>query len=298
MNLSVNSQFEEFYQSVYGDRWPRLRDALLKKEIQAARWNAFRGAPPTDLKPTLLENCFPSEGVQPLRDDSGLLDFYVMDPASVVVARALDVQPADRVLDMCAAPGGKALVLSESIGEDGELIANEISEGRRDRLTKVIQQYVPRDRRDQIWVKGADGVRFGLKEPGSFDRVLLDAPCSGERHLLETPKEYDAWTVKRTKGLAQRQYALICGALLALKPGGRLVYSTCALSQFENDGVVEKFLKKKGDQIQSLPAEEVYRSTAKTLTEIEYEKTEYGLIFLPDRCGFGPMYFSVLERLG
>lgn len=296
MNLSVNFQFEDFYKSVYGDRWPTLREALLKKETQAARWNKYRGTPPSAMSPHLLENCFSAENIQPLRDDSGLLDFYIMDPASVIVARSLDVRSGDRVLDMCAAPGGKTLVLAEALGGEGELIANEISEGRRERLTKVIQQYVPREARDHIWVKGVDGVRFGLKEPGSFDRILLDAPCSGERHLLENQKEYDTWTVKRTKGLAQRQYALICGALLALKPGGRLVYSTCALSPLENDDVVKKFLKKKGDQIHVLPVEEVFSQTARALGSIAYEKTEYGLSFLPDRCGFGPMYFSVFQR--
>lgn len=293
----MNFQFEEFYQSVYGDRWQALRQALFKKEMQSARWNAFRGEPPLGLKPSLLENCFVSENLQPLRDESGLLDFYIMDPASVVVARALDVQPGDRVLDMCAAPGGKTLVLAECLSDEGELIANEISESRRERLTKVIQQYVPRARRDGIWVKGADGVRFGLKEPESFDRILLDAPCSGERHLFENQKEYEGWTIKRTKGLAQRQYALICAALLALKPGGRLVYSTCALSPIENDEVVKRFLKKKADMICLLSAEEVFLQTARALDSVEYEKSEFGISFLPDRCGFGPMYYSVLQKI-
>src|SRR5690606_34191383 len=122
----------------------------------------------------------------------------IMDPASVMVARALEAQSGDRVLDMCAAPGGKSLILIEALKEDGQIFCNDLSPERRERLKKVIQQYVPRDVRNRVWVTGKDGVQFGLKEPESFDRVLLDAPCSGERHILENATAQAEWSPRRT----------------------------------------------------------------------------------------------------
>lgn len=281
--------FEKFFKSIYADRWDSIYAALLVSEKQMCRWSQFtlqeNSPPPSEAH---FNHCtWYEKNTQPERGESGLLNFYVMDPASIVVARSLQIQPGDRVLDMCAAPGGKSLILAESIREAGELICNEPSAPRRERLKKVIQQYIPRDIRDRVWVTGTDGVRVGLKNPDEFDAILVDAPCSGERHLLHSPKDLAEWSESRTKNLAQKQYGLICSALLALKSGGRLVYSTCSLSPFENDGVIEKFLKKKGDEME--------------LTDVLFdhphiEKTKFGWAFLPDRSGFGPMYFSVLQK--
>lgn len=293
-------RFDSFYSGIFGERWVPLRASLEKPERQVFRWNAFCSADPARCGGLEILTDFvywrPS-ALQPERDEGGLLDGYVMDPASLAPAWALGVQPGDRVLDVCAAPGGKTLVLAEKLfaGGDlrGELTANDLSSERRQRLTKVLQQYVPRDVREgRVFVTGRDGAQFGLKQPGSFDRILLDAPCSGERHLLENESELSAWSPRRSEGLASRQYALLCGAWLALRAGGRLVYSTCALSNLENDGVAGKFLKKKKPRLLHdqgelpLPAELTKRM----------EATEHGWHFLPDRADIGPIYFAVFEK--
>jgi 16S rRNA C967 or C1407 C5-methylase (RsmB/RsmF family) len=209
-----------------------------------------------------------------------------MDPASYWAAKALEVWPGDQVLDMCAAPGGKSLILAEALTSSGELIANEVSEARRERLKKVIQQYVPRDIRDRIWVTGKDGGKFALTHKQKFDRILVDAPCSGERHLFETAKELQEWKVSRSEKLAQRQYALLTAALLAAKPGGRIVYSTCSISDLENDLVIERLLKKKEGQFEVLES---------SLPMTEAERTRFGIQMWPDRCEAGPIYYSVLQ---
>lgn len=237
-----------------------------------------------------LESCsLLNEGMHfiPERQEDDLLDAYVMDPGSVFVAKALEVQSGDRVLDMCAAPGGKTLVFIEALKSDGEIISNDLSPERRERLKKVIQQYVPRHVRDRVWVHGKDAVQYGLREPNSFDRILLDAPCSGERHVLENAQALKDWSPRRTEHQATRQYSLISAAFLALKEGGRLVYSTCSISPSENDEVVKKLLKKKKGAI---------RLVETPLPFAHAEKTECGYIFLPDRCGFGPLYYAVLEK--
>lgn len=288
--------FFDHFQKIYGERWPALYEALVKGEQQVARKNNL--SPVEDLsvkkwssfpEKSELPGCYwlPSgQHVQPERNADELLDIYIMDPASVMVARALDVQSGDRVLDMCAAPGGKSLVLIESLKEEGEIFCNDLSPERRERLKKVIQQYVPRDVRDRVWVTGKDGVQFGLKEPESFDRILLDAPCSGERHILENKTAQEEWSPRRTEHLASRQYSLLAAALLAVKPGGRIVYSTCSISPAENDEVIKKLLKKKKDAVRLVEAS----------LGVDGERTEFGVVYLPDYCGFGPLYFSIIEK--
>lgn len=262
--------FEKFFSEVYGPRWGRLLLSLQADEHQVRRPNRFADS-------------FESE-----RANNGLLTHYIMDPASIAAARALDVQAGDRVLDMCAAPGGKTLILAEALRERGELIANELSEARRERLKKVIQQYVSRDTRERVWISGKDGGKFALTEKDGFDRILVDAPCSGERHLLQNKKELAEWSRSRSEKLAQRQYALLTAALLACKPGGRIVYSTCSISPLENDGVIDKLLKKKDG----------FSVVAAALPGLPgAELTRHGVQIFPDLCEAGPIYYSVLEKI-
>lgn len=286
------SKFNDYYQEIYGDRWPLILQAMRNPERQIARWNRWAGSPSPEF--SKLEKChskaywqdskFP---IVPGRGENDLLNVYIMDPASDFVARQLPIQAGDKVLDMCAAPGGKSLILMEALDESGELIANEPSAARRDRLTKVIQQYVPREKRDRLWVTGKEGVAFGLKHPQEFDQILVDAPCSGERHLLQNEKELSQWTKKRGEGLAHRQYALICSALLAVKPKGYILYSTCSVNPLENEKNIEKLLKKKKGEVEVVPVSDLHPDS---------EAASQGYYFLPDRCGYGPMYFCLLRK--
>lgn len=281
--------FDDFYRGHFGDRWDQLKEALLRPEKQIFRYNRFadgeRGV--GDFENGVGEWMQASGGRRPERAPNGLLDGYIMDPASWWVAQALDVQDGDEVLDLCAAPGGKSLILAEALMANGSLVANEVSEGRRDRLSGVIRQYISRDVRERVRVSGRDGGLWGIREPGTFDRILVDAPCSGERHLLESPKDLATWSVRRSEGLATRQYTMVCSALLTARPGGRIVYSTCALSPLENAGVVRKLMKKKSDELrlieQPLPA--------------GAEAVEGGVQFFPDTSGFGPIFYAVFERI-
>ncbi|NDG84395.1 MAG: RsmB/NOP family class I SAM-dependent RNA methyltransferase [Proteobacteria bacterium] len=253
------SAFFSHYQEIYGTRWSTLLQGLL--------------AP----APKVSRACF------------GGYASYVMDPASIRAAKALGVQPGDRVLDMCAAPGGKSLILAESLAGKGVLIANELSSTRRRRLKEVIDTHVPEEQRDLITITGFDGNLFGLKRAGEFDRVLLDAPCSSEAHLLAEDPDMKDWRESRTRQLAMRQYSLLCSALLALKPGGALVYSTCSISPLENDGVIGRLLERKADQVMLDP-------DAADLPDLE--KTESGFQIFPDRSGgAGPIYLSRLVKL-
>lgn len=312
--------FYRHFEKIYGERWGDLFEALRKPEKQVARKNAWVAGESSAVVPPRhpLFDCVwmtASLAATPLRrvGPEELLEAYVMDPASVLAARALDVQDGDRVLDMCAAPGGKTLIVAENLVTSGEIFANDLSPERRDRLKKVIQQYIPRRVRDRVWVTGKDAVQFGLREPDSFDRVLLDAPCSGERHVLENKRAQEEWSPRRGENLATRQYSLLCAALLAVKPGGRIVYSTCSINPAENDGVLDKLLRKKGEAVRIVPVTSTEALVGGAPLEVASsgavppgaaapfatvgEKTQHGVIFLPDRCGFGPLYYAVLERV-
>ena len=274
--------FDEYYSSIYNSRWPILKEALLKNDLKVKKpvFQKFSSNLNTD---EILQLEKWKKG-----DELPGSDSYIMDPASIIAASSLKIPLDGHILDMCAAPGGKSLVLLERlINSDGILWSNEISAARRDKLKNVIRTYIPEIFREKIFIKGKDGVRYGLMHPDFFDAILLDAPCSGERHLLHEQKELDKWSIKRTKRLAKTQYALLCSALLSVKPGGNIIYSTCSLSPLENDDVIERLLTKKQNDVE--------------LNEINFndpriEKTKYGHIILPDKSNFGPIYFASLQK--
>ncbi|PIZ74766.1 hypothetical protein COY07_00175 [Candidatus Peregrinibacteria bacterium CG_4_10_14_0_2_um_filter_43_11] len=171
--------------------------------------------------------------------------FYPMNASSLLPVLALRVQPDDVVLDACAAPGGKALFLSEFIGTKGHLVANDNSPNRRQRMRQMFEQYGATS--IEVWGRKAETIF--KTNPGDFDKILVDAPCSSEKHVLNSAKHLGEWSYGRIRQLKQRQIALLSGLFLALKPGGRMVYSTCAFTPEENEEVVAKLLKKKQDAI-------------------------------------------------
>ena len=290
-----NEKFEAYFSSVYKERWPALYKALLNKETQVLRKNKFANFAAEEKftkfhSHPFFKNCFdvnPEIQVHGLEDEKGLQVFYKMDPASFVVASALDVQPGDLVLDLCAAPGGKTLILAEALAGSGQLLSNEYSNSRRERLIRVVREYISHDDRQNIFVQGKDGNYYGQHQTETFDRVLADVPCSGERHLLENAKEFAEWTKRRSENLAIRQYSLLSSAYLACKNGGHIVYSTCSISPLENDDVIKKLKKKRSIELIDLP----------WISELDFiEKTGFGYQILPDRSGFGPMFFSVVKK--
>ncbi len=293
--------FDHYFGQIYGDRWPAIREGLENKDAKVARANLFlperpQKFPGVGVTVDELDHCYEvDEHFDLALWEQNLLPYYRMDPASVVAARTLVIEKGDRVLDMCAAPGGKSLVLMEQLtgafeSEDwnleGELVANEMSAKRRFRMMSVFKRYLPKEVRSRIKIKGWDGSLFGRRQPESFERILLDAPCSGERGVLQKASDLALWKEKRSKNFGVRQYSLLASAFDALKPGGQLVYSTCSMSPHENDEVITKLGKRKKDQFQ---IEEI--ATPKGFTA-----TEFGFQALPDQQGWGPIYFCSIYK--
>jgi 16S rRNA C967 or C1407 C5-methylase (RsmB/RsmF family) len=279
--------FIQYYQELYADRWDSLKDSLLAEEIKYPR--PHMGTVETEYN---VDKAFDEA-----KSYSDSHTVYQMDYASFLCAKALPLKSGDSVLDMCAAPGGKSLILIQRLLElQGKSLIelNEVSPNRKNRLFSALEEFGHDPRKDNnnqelsIQIKGYDGLNYGIRRPEEFDSILLDAPCSSERHVLKSPGHLEKWSLKRPQGLGKKQYGLLCSAILALKSGGHVLYSTCALTPLENDDVIQKVLEKKSDLVELVSIDERISSIA--------EKTKFGLHFLPDHGPFGPLYMCLLKK--
>lgn len=165
--------------------------------------------------------------------------FYIQNLSSILASVVLDPQEGEKILDMCAAPGSKTTHIAQMTENNSEIIANDSEVQRLGSLHNVLHQFGAKSAKTSL----NDGGDLGKKFPNMFDRVLLDAPCSGEGMIYfpgEKPLRF--WSIKKVKRSAYIQRALIESAFRTLKPGGTLVYSTCTLEPEENEGVVTHLL--------------------------------------------------------
>jgi 16S rRNA C967 or C1407 C5-methylase (RsmB/RsmF family) len=253
-NPDREEQFERFYAELFPQRWPALRRAL----TQEPHYTAL---------------------------EQGLLQPYYLDEASYHAARALDPQPGEEILDMCAAPGGKCLSLL-SLQPAIRMTANERSSRRRGRLKRVLEEHLPEERFRELRITGHDAARWSQYEEAAYDRILLDVPCSSERHIYTSPAHLQQWSPARSRHLAVQAFAMLASALEVVRPGGLILYSTCALAPQENDGVIAKLFRKRAGRFELQE------------TRLPFgEPTRYGWQVLPDTAeGRGPIYCARLRR--
>ena len=280
--------FNLYYGELFSGGWEGLREALLKDTVHASL-------------------TYPDS------------ETYFMDPASICAALCLPLDGSEEVLDMCAAPGGKTLVLCANLPENARLKSNERSADRKMRLSKVVGQSLPADISSRITVTGSDGATMCRKENASYGSILLDAPCSSERHVLKDPKYLSQWSPSRLKTMSMEQWALLSSAWRMLMAGGYLLYATCALSPKENDENVERLLKKfpdarlmdpdfisgtfnrnlEGLRSRNIRLEIQSGKDGAGIEEIflSARKTDFGLHILPDSSGgYGPLFFSLVKK--
>ncbi|MDY0404403.1 RsmF rRNA methyltransferase first C-terminal domain-containing protein [Virgibacillus sp. 179-BFC.A HS] len=165
--------------------------------------------------------------------------YYIQEPSAMAAAVALDAQQGENVLDLAAAPGGKATHIAAMMKQDGLLIANEIHPQRAGILSQNIERMGIRN----AVVTNEKPAKLAKRFPGFFDRILLDAPCSGEGMFRKNPEAIDEWSPENVAQCALRQSEILDFAAEMLRPGGRLVYSTCTFSTEENEGTISRFLR-------------------------------------------------------
>lgn len=171
---------------------------------------------------------------------------YVQTLSSMIPPRALAPAPDDEVLDLAAAPGGKAIHIADLMQNRGRLAVVEPSRDRFFRLRANLETAGVSIA--ALYMK--DGAAVGARVRERFDRVLLDAPCSTEaRFVVDDARTFDDWSEKKITRLARLQTRLLASALAALKVGGRAVYSTCSYAPEENEGVLAATLARFGDAI-------------------------------------------------
>ena len=166
---------------------------------------------------------------------------YIQGLSSMLVPLALDPQPGERVLDLTAAPGSKTTLIALLMKNQGEIVANDNNRPRFFKMKAIVE----RQGFSNIRMTLLAGEAYGRLEPECFDRVLVDAPCSGEaRFLSHDAASLGYWKMMKVRDLAKRQKRLLLSGFSALRPGGVLVYSTCTFAPEENEGVVAACLKK------------------------------------------------------
>lgn len=171
---------------------------------------------------------------------------YIQGLSSMFAPALLAPQPEDTVLDLAAAPGGKTILMAELMGNKGTVSAVEPVKGRFFKLQANLQRCGVSNTRTYL----KDGRAVGNLKPDFFDSVLLDAPCSSEARIRAgEPDSYKHWSLSKVKECARKQKRLILSAFKSLKPGGKLLYSTCSFAIEENEVVVNSLLKKHSDAV-------------------------------------------------
>ncbi|WP_018131212.1 RsmF rRNA methyltransferase first C-terminal domain-containing protein [Effusibacillus pohliae] len=164
--------------------------------------------------------------------------YYIQEPSAMSIAPALAPQPGERVLDLCAAPGGKATHLAAYMEGRGILVANEFTASRAKILAENIERLGVRN----AVVLNETPARLAAAFPGWFDRILVDAPCSGEGMFRKDQAACEEWSPESAAHCAVRQLDILEEAAKMLRPGGKLVYSTCTFAPEENEAVLDGFL--------------------------------------------------------
>lgn len=194
-----------------------------------------------DLKPIpWIDNAFEYEdSVSPAKHPyyfAGM--YYLQEPSAMTPANLLPIEPGDKVLDLCAAPGGKATELGAKLNHTGLLAANDISNSRAKALLKNIELFgIP-----NVLVTSETPEKLAEKFPAFFDKILIDAPCSGEGMFRKNPGMMKDWETYGPKHYSELQRSIVPHALRMLRPGGMLLYSTCTFSPEENEGTVRFML--------------------------------------------------------
>lgn len=256
MNLPI--EFEKKMKAFLGNEWDDFLYSYDNNRFQALRFNTLKVQSPEErmriLKTLKIssdkkvswanEAYYFDENVRPGKHpyhEMGL--YYIQEPSAMSAAALLAPKPGMRVLDLCAAPGGKSTQLATYLGDSGLLVSNEINTQR----SRILSQNIERMGIKNAIVTNEDSFVLASHFPGFFNAIQVDAPCSGEGMFRKLHEAIEQWSMENVAICAERQKEILDNAAVMLKPGGTIVYSTCTFSKEENEDVIEYFLERHPD---------------------------------------------------
>lgn len=253
--MKLPDAFQEKMKTALGpEEWEAFRSSYEKPAPKGLRINTLKGSLPLlqeaydlPLTPVPWEPAgyyYDEMLVQPGKyalHEAGA--YYIQEPSAMLPAALLAPLPGEKVLDLCAAPGGKTLQLACALQGEGLLVSNEIHPAR----ARILSENVERCGIPNAMVCNETPDRLAARCSAFFDRVLVDAPCSGEGMFRKNPDAVSEWSPENVALCARRQDEILDQAAGCLRPGGRLVYSTCTFSPEEDEECVERFLSRHPD---------------------------------------------------
>lgn len=241
--------FLERMEQMLEDDYPAFLKSYEGERYQALRINPLKGTVDTFLKKVSYpltpvpweKNGFyygkdETPGKHPYHE-AGV--YYIQEPSAMAPAAYLDAQPGERILDLCAAPGGKSTQIAAAMQGEGLLVSNEIHPAR----AKILSENIERMGIRNAMVTNESPQTLANVFTDYFDRVMVDAPCSGEGMFRKNEEACTEWSIDNVGLCAKRQLEILNCAASMLRPGGRMVYSTCTFAPEENEGTISRFLE-------------------------------------------------------
>lgn len=258
MEQILGEEYGAFLESFDGKRQFGLRVNTAKMKLEE-----FERIAPFHLSkiPWIADGYFYEEEDAPAKHPfyaAGL--YYLQEPSAMTPASRLSVTPGERVLDLCAAPGGKATALGAKLQGEGLLVANDINNARAKALLRNLELFGI----SNAFVTNEPPHILAEHYPEYFDKIMVDAPCSGEGMFRKNPAVVEAWQEKGPEYFSRLQRDIILYAADMLRPGGRMLYSTCTFSPLENESVITHLLRER-PEMEVIPMED-YEGFAEGLT--------------------------------
>ncbi|GAA3636270.1 RsmF rRNA methyltransferase first C-terminal domain-containing protein [Lactobacillus hamsteri] len=250
--LNLPIEFKDKYQKLLGnDEAEKMFSAMDQESKKAYRINPLKfennvSYDKTEEVPDIPNAFYGEVSGQDPEWVSGTV--YSQDPSAMFPAWIANVQAGEKVLDLCAAPGGKSTALGQALKGEGLLVANEISASR----VKALRENIERWGISNALITNNDSFALAKVFPQFFDKILVDAPCSGEGMFRKNPEAIEYWSPEYVQTCQDRQQEILEQAVKMLKPGGKLIYSTCTFSPEEDEEIVSWLVKNYKMEIQPI----------------------------------------------
>ncbi len=242
MKVLLGDEYDAYIKSYDMPRYQGIRINTLKVDLE--KWGDINPFKDVKKVPWCNEGFYYSLQERPAKHPyyfAGL--YYIQEPSAMAPGSYLPIDSGDRVLDLCAAPGGKSTQIAAKLSGTGVLIANDISNSRAKGLLKNIENFGA----GNVIVTNESPERLAKKCQGFFDKIIIDAPCSGEGMFRKSEEAIKNWNAYGPQHCCSLQRSILNHAASMLRDQGMILYSTCTFSPEENEGMIDEFLKDHSD---------------------------------------------------